>query len=348
MFRYLGNKFCVKIPIFITPRNTFLTNEYKCANAWKAQINSTIISKINLGDFYISLDQSYSSKGIISAIDVDIFANAVKDSLYLEELKDLLHKLRLSGQTGNTLESTHHATVRNFMEFGDMQELVNILKNPLNYGIFLDFYAANLLLDKLIKSQDFELATNVAALIMLQEDYSNDITCALCQYACYKFITEYKPPIQEEHKESEKNKNVEEIKIRVKYLRNPYFDDHFDITNIKILSGKTLSWISKQFSDNVSNNLQILGWLYYKKYDQLLNVVEKLSQNSSFKVYQEIINFLKLELTEDSQECLDKCMKIISHVEVMEDSMEESIRNLVENAINRSQNNDIATQEKVT
>ncbi|XP_022114511.2 28S ribosomal protein S27, mitochondrial [Pieris rapae] len=347
MFRSLRNKFLIKIPLINTPKNTFLTNDYKCANAWNSQVNSTILTKVNLGDFYTSLDQNYSSKGTISAIDVDIFANAVRDGVYLEELKDLLHKLRLSGETGNTLESTHHATVRNFMEFGNIQELVDILKNPLNYGIFLDYYTANLLLDKLIKSQDYEMATNVAALIMLQEDYTNEITCSLCQYACYKFITEHKPDNQEQPKETEKNKKVEEVKIRIKFLRNPYFDDHFDIKDIKLLSGKTLACISKCFPDNVCNNLQILGWLFYKKYDQLSTLVDKLSQNNSFKVHKEVIDILKSVISEESKECVDKCINLLSNVKVAEGSLEESIKNLVENAINKSQSKDISLQEKM-
>ncbi|CAF4954600.1 unnamed protein product [Pieris macdunnoughi] len=347
MFRSLRNKFLIKIPLINTPKNTFLTNEYKCANAWNSQVNSTVLAKVNLGDFYTSLDQNYSSKGTISAIDVDIFANAVRDGVYLEELKDLLHKLRLSGETGNTLESTHHATVRNFMEFGNIQELVDILKHPLNYGIFLDYYTANLLLDKLIKSQDYEMATNVAALIMLQEDYTNEITSSLCQYACYKFIIEHKPDNQEQPKEAEKNKKVEEVKIRIKFLRNPYFDDHFDIKDIKLLSGKTLACISKCFSDNVSNNLQILGWLFYKKYDQLSTLVDKLSQNNSFKVHKEVIDLLKLMASEESKECVDKCINLLSNVKVAEGSIEESIKNLVENAINKSQSKDISMQEKM-
>ncbi|CAG4940583.1 unnamed protein product [Colias eurytheme] len=346
MFRTLRYNFVPKYSAIIIPKQSFLTNEYKCINAWNKQTTSPILTKLNLNDFYTSLEQNYSSKGVMSAIDVDIFANAVKDPSYLDELKDLLHKLRLTADTGNTLESTHHATVRNYLDFGNIQELIEILKDPLNYGIFLDCFAANLLLDKLITSQNYELASNVASLIMLQEDYSNDITCSLCQYACYKFISEYKPPLDENKTEKE-NKKVEEIKIRVKYLRNEYFDDHFDIKDIKILTGKTLAWISKQFQDNTSNNLQLLGWLYYKKYDKLLSLCEKLAGNTSFKVYKEVLNLIEAESTEDSKEILGKCLSLFSNSEIIEDKMEESIKIMVENAINRSQNKDIAAQEEM-
>ncbi|VVC87223.1 unnamed protein product [Leptidea sinapis] len=309
-------------------RRHYLTNEYKCVEAWNNQINSPLLSKVNLNDFYNALEQNYSSKGVISAIDVDVFANAIRDPIYLDELRDLLHKLRLSGDTGNTLESTHHATARNFLEFGNLSDLVTILKDPLNFGVFLDFYTANLILDKLLTSEDYQLAANVAHLIMLQEEFSNDITCTLCQYACYKFLKDYKEPESDSINvtETKKSEKVEEIKIRIKFLRNEYYDDHFDIKDVKILSGKTLAWISKQYKDNVSNNLQLLGWLYYKKYDKLQNLCQELSINKSFKLNSQVIDVLKSEISEDSKESIENCLSILNQMESSTESLEEAIK----------------------
>ncbi|XP_075972841.1 uncharacterized protein LOC142974411 [Anticarsia gemmatalis] len=333
----------------IIQKKTFLSNDYKCNEAWNSLNASPIINKINLQDFYNVVDINHSSKGVISAIDVDIFANAVKDSSHLEELKDLLYKLRLSAETGNMLESTRHATVRNYIEFGEIEELVGILKDPLNFGVFLDDYSANILLDKLITSSNYELAANVASTIMLQEEFNNDITCTLCQYACYKYVLGYIPP--EPAPPVQKSKKVEEIKIRVKYLRNPYFDDHFDIKDTYTLSGKTLAWISERSSDNLNNNLQIIGWLVYKKYDNLLNTCEKFSKSGSFTVYKEVLELLQKEsanANEESKPVIENCISILNKVEVKSDaSLEDLIKIAIEDAINKSHKNDIAEQEKL-
>ncbi|KAJ2950685.1 hypothetical protein O0L34_g8945 [Tuta absoluta] len=329
-------------------KQTFLTNDYKCTDAWNAQTSSPILTKVNLNDFYNILDQNFTSKGVISAIDVDIFANAIKDSAYVEELKDLLHKLRKSAETGNTLASTHHATIRNFMEFGHVEELIDILKDPLNFGVFLDDYARNILLDKLITAGDYEKAACVASLVMLQEEYTNEISCVLCQYACYKFITTYSPPAAEPAPE-EKKKKIEEIKIRVKFLRNPYFDDHFDLKDPLLLAGKTLAWISERSKDNVHNNLQILGWLFYKKYDNLLETCESCSK-TSFKLYREIIDLMKKEsesVEGDNKEKLEKCLSLLSKVDTADNALEESLKICIENAINRVQTNDIKQQQQL-
>lgn len=332
-------------------RKTFLTNEYKCTESWNNLNSTAIINKINVQDFYNAVDQNHSSKGVISAIDVDIFVHAIKDSSHIEELKDLLYKLRLSAETGNTLESTHHATIRKYLQFGDIKELVGILRDPLNFGVFLDDYTANILLNKLITSSDFDLAARVASLVMLQEEYGNEITCTLCQYACYKYILSYTPEPSPPPPPEEKNKKVEEIKIRVKYLRNPYFDDHFDINDNITLSGKTLAWMSERASDNLNNNLQIIGWLIYKKYDKLVSLCESLSKTKSFKVYKEVLEQLQKETANadvETKPVLENCHSVLSKVETHNDStLEESMKISIENAINKSQKNDIEQQEKV-
>lgn len=334
-----------------TQRRTFLTNDYKCTEAWSSQTSTSTLTRNNLNDFYNVLDQNYLSKGVISALDVDIFANALNEPVYLEELKDLLHKLRLSAQTGSTLESTNHATVKKFIEFDQIEELVHMLQNPLDFGLFLDDFTANILLDKLIVSEKYELAAIVASTIMLQEDFSNDITCALCQYASYKYITAPRArPEPVAPTPSGKPKKIEEIKIRVKFLRNPYFDDHFDIKDTLLLSGKTLAWISERSNDNLNNNLQILGWLIYKKYDTLLSQCENFATSPSSRVHNEVIEQMKVESNMDAgaKEVLSKCISILGKVQVSEIPLEKSLKITIENAINKVQNNDISKQKQVS
>lgn len=328
---------------------TFLTKEYKCSEAWKSQTTSPVIGKINLNDFYNKIDLNYSSKGVISAIDVDLFANAIKDPSHLEELKDLLHKLRLSAETGNMLESTHQATIRNYLEFGSIEDLIIILKDPLNFGVFLDEYTANILLDKLVTSSNFEQAANVASMIMLQEDYSNEITNGLCLYACFKYILGYIHPPEPEVVEVKKKK-VEEFKIRVKFLRNPYFDDHFDMKDLYMLSGKTLAWMSEKSSDNINCNLQIIGWLVYRKYDKLSSLCEIIAKESTFKIYTDVIDIIKRELNNvdsDTKKILETCISMLSKFTHTESTLEESIKKMIEDAINKKQSNDIKSQQEV-
>ncbi|XP_004927892.1 uncharacterized protein LOC101745964 [Bombyx mori] len=331
-------------------KRTFLSNDYKCNENWNSAISSPLLNKINLNDFYNKLDQTHSSKGIISAIDVDIFANAVTEPVHLEELKDLLHKLRLSAETGSMLESTSHATVRHSIKFDYVDELIQMLKDPLNYGLFLDDYSANILLNELLVKKNYTQAADIAALIMLQEEYNNDILCSLCQYSSYMFIKNYvepEPAVMEEN-----NKKVEEIKIRVKFLRNPYFDDHFDIKDRLKLAGKTLAWISEKTSNTLNNNLQLIGWLIYKKYDQLLATSEELCTNTKFRIYNEVIDLLNKELHKvepEKKEVLEKCISLLAKIEIIptKPSLQASLTDNIENAINKTQEKDVAAQKEL-
>lgn len=327
-------------------QRTFLTKEYRCSDAWNKINFSGVTNNINLDDFYNQLDQNYSSKGAISAIDIDIFANSIRDASHLEELKDLLYKLRLSAETGNMLESTHHATVRNFISFGYIEELLHILKNPLGYGVFLDDFTANILLDELLTQKRFTLAAEVAALIMLQEEYTNEITSNLSKYACFKYVMQYKPPVS--NLPEEQPKKVEEKKIRIKFLRNPYFDDHFDIKDTYTLSGKTLAWMSEQSNDNLNNNLQLIGWLIYKKYDKLTTLCEIMTNSPSFKLYAEVMDiFNKEKSMTEAQETLDIYINLLNKSKKAEETLEEALNVEIENAINRKHNNDVLAQHEV-
>lgn len=332
-------------------KRTFLTNAYSCTEAWISRTSTPILSKVNLNDFYNMLDQSYSSKGVISATDVDIFANAIKDANYLDELRDLLYKLRLSSETGGTLPSTHYATIRNYTDFGNTQDLLEILKDPLNYGIFLDDHSCNILLNKLLTSQKYEEAATVASVIMLQEEYCNEITIALCQYACYKFVQSYKSQLLSIPEKT--NKKPDEIKIRVKFLRNPYYDDHFDIRDKLQLTGKTMAWLALNRSDNLSLNLQLAGWILYKKYDKLSALCKEIAVNDKFKLYAEIKEILMKEQSKETTEdglasATKECLNNLNKTPVTDISLEVALKLFVENAINKIHNHDVSAQQQVT
>lgn len=83
------------------------------------------------------------------------FANAVRDESYTNELEELLHKLRLSPNATDILPSTSHAVIRYFFSLGKYDQLLHILNDRLNFGIFPDDYCCGLLMDTLIKENNY-------------------------------------------------------------------------------------------------------------------------------------------------------------------------------------------------
>lgn len=262
----------------------FLSQAYSCNEVWEQRLNNPILQKIKLDEFYYDLDQKYQRTSKISAIDVDLFANNVIDDNHLDELLDLVHKLRLTEDSCNTLESTAHAVIRILINCDKTEELLNVVDDRLNYGIFLDYYTGNLLLDKFWKNKDYLSGTRVASQFMLQEDFNHSITSALSLLHCFKFLQNpvgWPEPIKPEEPE-------DEVKIRVKYLRNPYNDEHFDLRDVFKVVGKTIAYISKNKENALDKSFHIVGLKLFGK-DQL---VEELLGKVKKPLCKEVIDLL--------------------------------------------------------
>lgn len=68
--------------------------------------------------------------------------------------------------------------------------------------------------------------------------------------------------------------------MRVNYIRNPYFDDHFDLKNPNHLVGKTLYLACSSNNDTLSRTLQLIGLELYEKHDKAKELIEKFSSNN--------------------------------------------------------------------
>lgn len=297
----------------------FLSDAYKCSEAWENRLQSPILQKIRPDLFYYDLDRKFQQRGKICAVDLDIFVNTVKDNTLLNELSDLVHKMRLTAETSNTLASTSHAVIRHHLDYSDndLENLIYILDDRLSYGVFLDPFTANLCLDKLIKLKNYRMAAKVASFLMLQESFENPINRSLALYASYKYLDDpqsFDDLVKNEYKEadlaaeiseaihaadpkakkSKKREKKEEIRVRVNFLRNPYFDDHFDLRNSHHLVGKTFLAISQYLDGAIRNSIQLIGYSFYEKYSEGIKFLESLNNQTEF--YKDAVEIAKKQL----------------------------------------------------
>lgn len=269
----------------------FLSQAYYCNEVWENRLNNRLLKPINPNELYFDIEQRYNKTKTVSAIDVDVFANTVRGDAFVDELLDVMHKLRLGGDSINTLNSTSHAVVRYLVDNGRKEELLQVLDDRLNYGLFLDNYTANLLLDKFWKEKDYASGARIAIQIMLQEEFGHPLTTSLSLVHCYNFLLKPKSWVAEETKEETEE---EEVKVRVKYLKNPYFDDHFDLRDPLQLVGKTLVAISKHLDKELADSFFIVGSALHGKTDVALNAVKKLKDKNAL-IYQDVLNLLPEE-----------------------------------------------------
>lgn len=347
---------------------TFLTAAYQCTDTWNSRLAAPIVGGIRPEQFYFDLDQQFQQTGKCSAIDIDLFANCLNKAGYHDEIADLLHRQRSTDETTSVLSSTGHALIRYYLDCGNVDELFAILNDRLSYGVFLDSYTANLMLDRFIRAKDFTNATRVGTLMMLQEDLSNPITRSMSLFASWKFLQQ---PIQsfdtavgasEESSTTTvaappavapSKKKREEVRVRVGYLRNPFYDDHFDLTDCNHLVGKTLVMIAAESDESMGPSITLLGLFYRGKYEQAMTVLHK---DGGKYVHKDVIDHILSHLEKvvpvdgnaDDLKLFTEAINKMSVTAVVSDNFEKSICKMVEEAVAENQKNDIDEQIKVS
>ena len=339
-------------------KRNYLTESYKLNQEWAERLKTPILQKVNVENLYVEIDSKFSQQKKISPVDVDIYANKIIDNRHMDEIADLMHKLRSTEEATNLFDSTQHALVRNYIENNNIGSLVHILNHRTDYGVFLDYYTANMLLDELIKQQNFKYGARFATIFALQEEFENPITTWMSLFTCYKFlpnletfddlvVKEEEPAAVEKPK-----KKKEEIKVRVKFIINPYFDDHFDLKDTNHLLGKTFLYLADEVestNETLSNSLKLLGYTLYDKFEKGNSFLEKAKQGSFFKETIEIVKSLaekveNLDANEPAKQFFDTVGTLSS---LKEEKVTDLIENHIKNAVKEQEAKDIEQQKKI-
>lgn len=268
----------------------FLSNAYKCSEAWENRLTNPVIKKINFENLYYHLDKVFLSNSRVNVLDIDLFASSLTNYQYKNELENLLVKLRNCPECVLLPERTTHAVVRFYLENAPKEDIFNILSNRLIFGIFPDKYLSNLLMDKFVKDNDTVSSVKIAVLQMLQEDLDHPITNVLALYCCYNYLDSSE--VWETPKPPEPDPDEEVEKVRVNYLRNPYFDDHFDIVTPNHLIGKTLWLFGISLGGTLGASSQLVGLVLYEKYEKSVLFLENIIKSNT-KIYTEAVNMAK-------------------------------------------------------
>ncbi|XP_026688361.1 28S ribosomal protein S27, mitochondrial-like [Diaphorina citri] len=186
------------------------------------------------------------------------------------------------------------------LKLNKTQELLEILDDRLNYGVFPDEYCNNLLINHFIKTNNYRDASKIASLQMLQEDFSNEITKYFSLYSCLKYLqapTPWNTRTEEKSTTEANDDDEDEVKVRVQYLRNPYFDGHFDLKTANELIGKTLITIGRLSPEDVLHQSYYLIGLGLTKDAKEAEQFLKNVESGKVKVALEGLELFKKYLT---------------------------------------------------
>lgn len=164
---------------------------------------------------------------------------------------------------------------------------MQVLDDRLNFGVFLDHYTANLLMDTYWKQKNFVAGAQVARQLMLQEDVDHPLYSSLALLHCYHFLLKPEgwniPPPPEEPEE--------DVKVRVKFVRNPYFDDHFDLREPLPIVGKTLVALTKNRDDLLKRSFYLVGLTLWNKGEKAKELIASFKADNK-EICEEVLNLL--------------------------------------------------------
>ena len=85
-------------------------------------------------------------------------------------------------------ESMHYGFIRSYLDLNQTDRLIQILKLKYKYGIFVDSFTANMIMDFYLRKSHFKMAALCAHEVMLQELSENQLTLAHSLQSCLKYI----------------------------------------------------------------------------------------------------------------------------------------------------------------
>lgn len=149
-------------------------------------------------------------------------------------------------------------------------------------------------------------AVKVAIQLMLQEEFDHPITCHLALYSCYAYLKKPQPEPWDPQPKPKPEEPVEEVKVRVAYIREPFFDDHFDLTKPEHLIGKTLVGFGKHLARTspgpIPQTSIVFGWALFEKHDKLLQSLDSVLKKAvKPALFREALELCRTKLGESSQ-----------------------------------------------
>uniref|UniRef100_A0A915B3E8 tRNA-t(6)A37 methylthiotransferase n=1 Tax=Parascaris univalens TaxID=6257 RepID=A0A915B3E8_PARUN len=264
-------------------RRTLLSKRFAMEDEWAARHRT--LDALSLGGDYewiAAVQKKFVGGGIASAVDVDVAVCAAEEKDQLTDLVDLVYRLRHTENTADTLPSTEYALLRTILKHNATDLLFKVITDPINYGVFFNEHSACLAIDYLLERHNHAGAAKIASIIMQQEMFDSKLLNMLCIYAALRWL-ELSPDervfdtIVQPVAATEENVNEEDIRMfKFPYLKNAYFDSHFDLEKAEHLVGKTLLWMVEHtaLENSLAHSIRTVGALFYEKYELFTELLQ--------------------------------------------------------------------------
>ncbi|EYC02596.1 hypothetical protein Y032_0099g3199 [Ancylostoma ceylanicum] len=175
-----------RVPLLVGRRH-LLSKAFALENEWTSRLAE--LTKLGLGGDYEwigAVQKKFIGGGVASAIDVDAAVCIAEQKDQVDDIVDLVYKLRHSENAADLPESAEYALIRLLLRY-DPSFLFKLASDPINYGVFMNEHAACLAIDHFIEKKDFAGAARLSAWVMQQEMTDNELLNLLVLYSCSKW-----------------------------------------------------------------------------------------------------------------------------------------------------------------
>ncbi|XP_056021387.1 28S ribosomal protein S27, mitochondrial-like isoform X2 [Ostrea edulis] len=243
----------------------------------------TTVEDIPFGRLSVKMIDNFEKFGRSSVLDMEMLVNSMKNisTENIELIEDIVYRFRHSDDAFPVRDSIVNAIVRSYIDMDIAHRLVPFIKDKLGYGLLLDFYTANLLMNHFLEKNMTEEAAQVAYEMMFQEDFSHNLTNCMSMYCCVKRLQDIGDVQPEEDPSAPEE---EDEWVRVNIVHRPVYDDHFDINKEHFRLGKSLYFLGQanvipdensSRKDLLNHSLQFVGLGLYNKFSKALDLLEK-------------------------------------------------------------------------
>uniref|UniRef100_A0A0N5AMK9 Mitofilin n=1 Tax=Syphacia muris TaxID=451379 RepID=A0A0N5AMK9_9BILA len=279
-----------------------LSTAFSLDDDWSQRSDSIYeITKGRNYEWIAAIQKKYAAGTIPSAVDVDIAVCGATDGDQANDVVDLIYKLRHSKNASNILPSTEYGAIRYCLQQNNTDILLRFVNDPINYGVFFNTHSGCLTLDYFLKQNNFKDAAKIASSIMKQEMFENSLLNFLCVYASLKWselpVEQRQFSLSPSTEAHEEEANDEEKFFKFPFLKNEYFDNHFDLVDGTRLVGKTLLWTCEHLNlkPSLVRSIKLIGALYFGNVDIMKKILEEGS------VFPASVDICKLFLSADER-----------------------------------------------
>ncbi|VDM59331.1 unnamed protein product [Angiostrongylus costaricensis] len=250
-------------------RRHLLSQSFSLEKDWASR--HVEMAKLGLGGDYewiSAVQKKFVGGGVASAIDVDVAVYIAEQKDQVDDVIELIYKLRHSENAADLLPSTEYALIRLLLRYNP-SFLFKLADDPVRFLLIIS--SNGRILEVTLPSTNIKGAARLSAWIMQQEMTENELLNLLVLYSCAKWA---ELPAEQQTMPCEESEEVQvnedDIKtFKFPYLKNPHFDSHFDLTDPHLLAGKTLLWVardSKSLPDQLQQSLMLLGAVLYDRF----------------------------------------------------------------------------------